>query len=936
MCKGDHNNLLHQTTSPQVASGTVNAMSELTPVDSLKNSKLLMTWQVLIVGKKGKSMPVRALLDSGADISCVTTQVAKYLELMPTEAVSVKPCSPGDPYVCHSPEFSIHTISESQWKLDMNAVIIDRITGIQPRQDAEVVKEMALKQGWVLADPKFDKPGKIDILLGADVLPHVQLHQGRIPSIMAVPTVLGQALMGTYPAKGPLKITQASIHTLNQTELKLSAQNEVLNATLTRFWESEQPLLSRPAFSSEEIRVMKHFDDTHAFLSSVGRYRVCLPKKTQPLPLGESRGTALRRFQATERSLLKKGQWQSFQNVIQEDLDLEHARPVTPAELTTPTSDTFYLPMHGVYKSTSSTTKLRVVFDASVRSSNGVSLNDTLAVGPMLHPPLEQILLRFRTHRVALTGDISKMYREILLSQSDQQLHRFLWRPQVDQAIQTYCMQRVTFGVASSPFLAVRTLQQAGAEFGQGLPLAQHHLNKSFYVDDLLGGASTEEGAVDLYTQLTDILSKAGFKLRKFRSSSARVLGQIPESLIEPLPHKSLIDCHSASYPKALGIVWDSCQDTLSTDVTQPSESAPTKRGILSDVSKTFDVLGWITPAIFPMKLLLQLLWKIKKDWDDPLEDELAEQHRLWREELSHLSDMALPRCYFRKEQALSISLQGFCDASKQGFAAVVYLRATYLNHPPSSRLVMAKSRLAPKQIRTIPELELCGAVLLTSLLENIRTALDVPLEKVVAWSDNTIVLGWLTKSPSEFSTFVGNRITTVTSSFPSTHWHHVPSAENPADCASRGISARELKEHSLWWSGPPWLLTEPIGMPRQPHQRELDECLTEGAKSATVLAITSSAPAVWLADRYSSMRKLTHVTAYVLRAASNFLSLIKGHSLIKDVHLTVKEIDSATTLLLQLSQGRSYIEEITGLKSSPPQPILRTSHLLSLNPFFG
>ena len=101
--------------------------------------------------------------------------------------------------------------------------------------------------------------------------------------------------------------------------------------------------------------------------------------------------------------------------------------------------------MHGVFKSSSSTIKLRVVFYASAPTTSGWSLNDTLAVGPMLHPTLDRILLRFRTFRVALTGDIGKMYREILLAPSDQQYHRFLWRAQVDQAVKPYCMNRVKF-----------------------------------------------------------------------------------------------------------------------------------------------------------------------------------------------------------------------------------------------------------------------------------------------------------------------------------------------------------------------------------------------------------------------------------------------------------------------------------------------------------
>ena len=151
VCKGDHNTLLHQNSSPPVVSGTVNNISDTSPVNSLRNNKLLMTCQALIVGKKGKSMPVRMLLDSGADISYITSQIAKHLELRPLEAVAVavKPCGPGEQYVCQSVDFTICPLSDSGWKLDMSAVILDRITGIQPRQDAAAVKEMALKEGWV-------------------------------------------------------------------------------------------------------------------------------------------------------------------------------------------------------------------------------------------------------------------------------------------------------------------------------------------------------------------------------------------------------------------------------------------------------------------------------------------------------------------------------------------------------------------------------------------------------------------------------------------------------------------------------------------------------------------------------------------------------------------------------------------------------------------
>ena len=161
--------------------------------------------------------------------------------------------------------------------------------------------------------------------------------------------------------------------------------------------------------------------------------------------------------------------------ISRSSIDLGHAQLVTAAEMATPTRDTFYMPMHGVHKETSSSTKLRVVFDGSASTSTHVSLNDLLYAGPTLHPPLDQILIRFRTFRVALSADVAKMYREIMLHPKDRQLHRFLWRANPEDQVQTYCMNRLTFGITSSPYLAVRTLQQVAADHGAQAPIASYH-----------------------------------------------------------------------------------------------------------------------------------------------------------------------------------------------------------------------------------------------------------------------------------------------------------------------------------------------------------------------------------------------------------------------------------------------------------------------------
>ena len=99
--------------------------------------------------------------------------------------------------------------------------------------------------------------------------------------------------------------------------------------------------------------------------------------------------------------------------MMEEYFEMGHAEPVPLADLEKLEQETFYLPMHAVRKESSSTTKIRVVFDASAKSSASVSLNDTLLVGPTVHSPLIDVLLQFRFHRVALTTNVSRMYRAV-------------------------------------------------------------------------------------------------------------------------------------------------------------------------------------------------------------------------------------------------------------------------------------------------------------------------------------------------------------------------------------------------------------------------------------------------------------------------------------------------------------------------------------------
>ena len=164
-----------------------------------------------------------------------------------------------------------------------------------------------------------------------------------------------------------------------------------------------------------------------------------------------------------EHSFLKKNQHTKLDAVMREYLDLGYAELVPIEDLKKPQ---FYLPVHAVYKSSSTTTKVRAVFDASAQFSTGVSLNDCLLVGPTVHLPLVDVLLCFRLHRIALTTNISKMYRALELVPPDRDLHRFVWRSDPSEVIKDYRMMRITFGVSASSFLA----NMCEAKCSQSLP----------------------------------------------------------------------------------------------------------------------------------------------------------------------------------------------------------------------------------------------------------------------------------------------------------------------------------------------------------------------------------------------------------------------------------------------------------------------------------
>ena len=470
----------------------------------------------------------------------------------------------------HSTAFTLSSPQDRTVEIPCKAAVAPAVTCDLPPLPIHQVNDLPHIMGLQLADPDYHTPARIDLLLGSPLLPHLMAKQlgrrGGKSEPVAQHTPFGWILGGPSQPINPSSVVTAFHQTPIIQDGLPQTEETRLDDLLQHLWLDQEPEVKTPAPTDIEQQVEDHCQATTVYLPDLKRYQVTLPKKDSVHNLGLSRTQAVSRFIANESSIIRRRIHQPFQEVIETYLELGHAEEV-PAE-DSPPSPHFYLPMHCVLKESSSSTKLRVVFDGSAVTTTGLSLNQALFVGPTIQSTLSSILIKFRSYPVALNSDVSKMYREVQLSTPDKDLHRFVWRKNSASPIKDFRMTRVTFGVSASPFLAVRTLQRTAEEHGEGYPEVTHHIKSSFYVDDLLGGADTPQQAITLFHQLRDVLQKGGFHLRKWRSSSQQVLDVIPTDLLESDPVKTSTAHSKRTHSKALGLQRDSHQDVMSPSIS--------------------------------------------------------------------------------------------------------------------------------------------------------------------------------------------------------------------------------------------------------------------------------------------------------------------------------------------------------------------------------
>ena len=400
---------------------------------------------------------------------------------------------------------------------------------------------------------------------------------------------------------------------------------------------------------------------------------------------------------------------QAYQSMVDDYLSKGYIREV-PEDEPKPPSE-WFLPHFPVVRPEKATTKVRVVFDGSAQQ-NGKSLNSESLPGPKLQSDIVDVLVKLRKETVALAGDVSQMYHQILLRQEDRALHRFLYRNlDSGDTPKVYEFKRFIFGGCYCPFCVQFAWQHHARLHKETYPLGANAVLEHCYMDDLMPSAPTVDDAKDIRKQLTELGDLAGFHIRKWISNEPDVIADIVEEDLA-----SEIDLEKRELPttKTLGVLWAATDDKFSFRHSLQLDGFEfTKRNVLRRTASVYDPLGFLSPYVIRSKLLIQKAWLEARDWDELLPTPHQREWTKWFRELEDLELVKIPRCLKDPSPKVEeLSIHTFSDASKNPYTAVVYARHVYEDGNITARLIMSKSRLSPLKTVSIPRLELLGALI--------------------------------------------------------------------------------------------------------------------------------------------------------------------------------------------------------------------------------
>ncbi|XP_065224341.1 uncharacterized protein LOC135848369 [Planococcus citri] len=921
-CSRKHNTLLHWTPAttvqqnqngnggekPDPQSGSGTPKSSFSATLTVQNKSVLLPSAVVKANINQQTVLARVLLDNCSQVNLVAKPFIKTNNIRTRKSGEVT---------------SLGGIVEGVEILDTVADIVlqSRFSDFKLPISAEVVAKIPYRVNFSavlnlpgeyanlpLAECKLPH-SNVDIILGAEHYEYVMKnHRYFCEKLSLRETEFGFVVSGINNSSAISPNVYCGL-----TQVDIDSQ-------LKKFWQTEELNDSYVSHKDDvclEYKLIEeHFEKTHTRAED-GRFIVRLPTKPTIDVLNGSYSKALAMLKRSEKHTPKDIR-KEYVNFMTEYEQLGHMRKLSASEAQLAK---YFIPHQMVCKPTSTTTKYCVVFNASSIDLSGTSLNDHLMIGPTLQPELFDNMVRFRFFIIAFCADIEKMYRQMFVKPEDRKYQCILWRKDENEPVSVCELCTITYGTKPAAYIATRCLREVAKNLKERNPRAAKSIEDDFYIDDYTTGDDTVEGALELQNAVHQELKNYGFPLRKYQSNSEEFLSKLDSSLVEPLTSRSFGDRDSVN---VLGLNWCTKNDTLCVVLNlNPLPDSITKRILLSDIARVFDVLGVLSPITVRAKIILQDLWRESLKWDDKLSDHLQDKFLKYRRELSQLKKYSVPRLCVQFK--MRIELIGFCDASPKAYCAVVYIRCVDKCGNVKVNFVCSKTKVAPlKPVLTIPRLELQAALLLAKLMIRVKNNLNIDSNNLYAFSDSMIVLSWLKLPLNALKTFVSNRVEKILDHVG--RWMYVDTASNPADLATRGLNVTEFMERKnlLWLKGPVWL------------ENNFNEHLNSDVKiSDNIELLEMRVPKIAFVccsieastlSSFSSYLKAIHAVSYMFRWVD------KKRGILHQGELTTEENIRSLDALIKYSQNMFLGKDLARLANG--QNLKKDSSLRSLDPF--
>ena len=833
------------------------------------------TATVLLSGA-GTRIETRSMLDTGSQRTFICSSLVRELNIEPFVEIPLTVAPFGTEPTSAERTIVKVVVRLGKTRVTLKAVVCDKMnTSIHSPGLGSVVNAMRSK-GIKLADRHLDgdEVDNVRLLIGVDYF-HVFAHsQRRTMGVQLFSTSGGVLISGPIPqwAYGTQSSSSVAAQSVFCGHVCLTEVHDDVHA-VSNLWSLDAIGIKQVEYSPEEKVTVQQLEQS--IHHSDNGYVVSLPFKSDSRPPSNYR-VALGQM----HSLMRKFQedptlWNHYQTILTDYLTQNFIEVV-------PSSDSIkghYLPYHHVRKE-STTTPIRLVFDASSKRAGELSLNDCLNTGPSITTKLFESLLTFRTNPFVALSDISKAFLRIRIDESSRDWCRFLWvtDPFDPNSIVTYKFCVVLFGARSSPFILQGTLDYH----------LRHHPNSiakslinCFYVDNFIKTYADVKEMFAEYPLINEILNDANMPLQEWVSNDVRFNQFVgAEDLISTKKGKFSV----------LGIMWYIHSDVLTIRPCKVIESTITKRSVLSCVSSVFDPLGLISPVVILGKILVSDLWKSNFKWDDKLDEEFEGRFMHVQSQLSQISCIEFPRFVVVPGRC---QLHVFCDASEKAFGAVAY--SVDLSSQMSNILV-SKARVCPQQKLTIPKLELTSVNIGCKLAHSLMSNSSLKFESCVIWSDSEATIARIKNDRCKES-YVRNRVREIRDM--KFRILYVNTKENPADLLSRGIDVQKLAESSLWKHGPSWLITQ-----EYPIQKD---CLVDASVNVSVNEITTEPihfipnQMIIRVDRYSCLAQVKRIMRLILR----LINFAVGYNFPLDPLL----------YLIRLEQSQQYPNVIAYLK---------------------